>query len=58
MVFDKSKLSTYEIGGYYAYSLLRLIDDLGIAPFPPANPEDLDNYAWRVLEKEIIKAKD
>ena len=58
MAFDKSKLSIYEQGGYCAMELLFLVEKLGIARFPSVNPEDLDEYSWRVHEQEINKVKD
>jgi hypothetical protein len=51
MGFDKSKLSRVQQGGLATFCLFALVALLDIASFPPANPEDLDEYAWRVDEQ-------
>lgn len=51
MAFDRS-LRREERGGLCAFMLFILLDKLDVCKFPPANPEDLSAYAWRVHEKE------
>jgi hypothetical protein len=51
-------LTKAEFGGWKTFDLLMLIRMLDIAPYPGVNPENLDEYAWRVHVKTAQKIKE